>query len=578
MPFEISPDPKFLWMGKKYEEALAAMQYGIQANKGFLSLTGDVGTGKTTIVNALANRIKNNIIFVKILDPSLNLLDFFNFAANALEMNKTFNTKGDFLSHFNIFLNNSYAEDKKVAFIIEEAQRIDQGLLEEIRLLSNIERSNKKLINILFVGQNEFNNLLKTNKALRHRITINCRIEPLTLIETEKYILHRLKIAGSESRIFSTGAVQEIFAFTEGNPRLINTICDLALLNGYVLSTKTIDSEIIRECTANVFNPNQKSAKNIKDPRALAKTIKKTRISGLTALKDLDSGAAENLQTKQTRRKVFYMTALVLFIITCILGYLYYFDRNNAFTEILKPFLEQSLSLHGAPKSEMTAPELQMAKNTNSGNEISKLPPNQGRQKILIPQADKISDGQHEIKQLQSQLHDLISQKASTENQIDRLISHNQASVNEIKELKIRQKRIAALEAKMSQRDHTMVGLEQKLKDLENVLDQEKDSNNQLRTDLSVKIDRMLELQKQLKASQYRQNEMQEEIEKRKNEISQLQDQLSNLKTKQADTTTSPIVLDVRKTPSLEGKEIEKKDESFNPAAVIDWVLKKRSE
>ena len=292
MPFEINPDPKFLWLGKKYGEALAAMQYGILANKGFISLTGNVGTGKTTIVNTLANILGDNIIFAKIPDPSLKALDFFNFTAKAFEMNKTFSNKGDFLSHLDMFLNNAYANGKKVALIVEEAQRLNEGLLEEIRLLSNIEKPNKKLINILFAGQSEFTDLLKTNRALSQRIAVSCRIESLTEVETEKYILHRLKIAGSKSRIFSPGAVQEVYSFSEGNPRLINIICDLALLSGYVQETKIIESEIIRECTANVLIPDQKSAKGIKNPKALAKSIQKTRIRELATLKDSDSEAA----------------------------------------------------------------------------------------------------------------------------------------------------------------------------------------------------------------------------------------------------------------------------------------------
>ena len=256
-PFEISPDPKFLWRGEKHKEAFSALKYGILENKGFMTLTGDVGTGKTTIVNALANSLGDNIIFAQISDPSLEALDFFNMTADGLEMNKKFSTKGDFLGHLSHFLNNAYVNNKEVVLIIEEAQRLNQELLEQVRLLSNIERPDKKLINIIFVGQIEFNNILKKNKALRQRITIIYNIEPLTDFETEKYIIHRLKVAGSEERIFSQGAIREIFSFSEGNPRLINIICDLALLTGYAQELKIIEPEIIKECAANFQLPNQ---------------------------------------------------------------------------------------------------------------------------------------------------------------------------------------------------------------------------------------------------------------------------------------------------------------------------------
>jgi general secretion pathway protein A len=152
-PFEISPDPKFLWLGEKHKEALAVMKYGILENKGFLSLTGDVGTGKTTIVNALANSLGDNIIFAKVLDPSLDEIDFFKLTASVFKVNKKFRTKGDFLNLLEQFLISAQTNNKDVVLIIEESQRIDQKLLEEVRLLSNIEQPDKKLITIIFVGQ-----------------------------------------------------------------------------------------------------------------------------------------------------------------------------------------------------------------------------------------------------------------------------------------------------------------------------------------------------------------------------------------------------------------------------------------
>ncbi len=227
-PFEISPDPKFLWLGETHNEALAALKYGILDNKGFISLTGDVGTGKTTLVNALANSLGDNVIFAQINDPDLGQLDFINLTADALKMKKKFSTKGDFLSHLKVFLNDAYAQDKDVVLLIEEAQRIDPERLEEVRLISNIEKPDKKLINIIFVGQNEFNSILKDNEALRQRIAIVHKLEPLQEIETEQYVTHRLKVAGSDQKIFSAEAVREIYAHTKGNPRLINIICDYA--------------------------------------------------------------------------------------------------------------------------------------------------------------------------------------------------------------------------------------------------------------------------------------------------------------------------------------------------------------
>lgn len=256
-PFQISTDPKFLWLGEKHKEALAILTYGILDNKGFLLLTGDVGTGKTTIINALINNLDDDVIAAHVPDPGLEDLDFFNFIANVFSIDKKFSTKGEFLNHLRKFLNDAYLKNKKVLLIIDEAQRLKPELLEEIRLLSNIERQDTKLLNIFFVGQKEFNNILiePENRALRQRITINYYIEPLTENEIKEYIKHRLNIAGSEKNIFSSSAIREIFSFSKGFPRLINIICDLALLTGYVKEQKTINELIIKECAKELQIP-----------------------------------------------------------------------------------------------------------------------------------------------------------------------------------------------------------------------------------------------------------------------------------------------------------------------------------
>ena len=330
-PFEISPDPKFLWLGEKHEEALAAVKYGILDNKGFISLTGDAGTGKTTIVNALANSLGDNIIFAQIPDPALKQLDFLNLTADALKMNKKFSTKGDFLIHLRHFLNNAYVHHKEVVLVIEEAHRFDPERLEEVRLLSNIDKPDKKLINIVFVGQNEFNSLLKANKALRQRIAIAHGIKPLQEIETGQYIMHRLKIAGSDKEIFTPAAVREIYSFSKGNPRLINIICDSALLTGYAGEKKIIEPEIIKECAANFLLPKQQKENTIKDLSASSKSIPETGTG-------IQPGTSENAYQKADQKvrvklgghKLVYVTPIFVIILLSIFGYLYFFGENYA--------------------------------------------------------------------------------------------------------------------------------------------------------------------------------------------------------------------------------------------------------
>jgi general secretion pathway protein A len=246
-----------MWFGEKHKEALATLKYGILDNKGFLLLTGDVGTGKTSLINSLIESLSDDIVFASVPDPSLEKMDFLNFIALAFGMEREFTTKGTFLIHFRHFLMEAHENHKKVLLIIDEAQLLTQEMLEEIRLLSNIERTDAKLINIFFVGQNEFNEILnqQQNRAVRQRLTLNYNIDPLTPDETGEYIKHRLKVAGTSQTIFNTAAVQEIFMYSGGFPRRINIICDHSLLSGYVQDKKEIDHLIVKECAKELKIP-----------------------------------------------------------------------------------------------------------------------------------------------------------------------------------------------------------------------------------------------------------------------------------------------------------------------------------
>jgi general secretion pathway protein A len=259
-PFQITADPKFLWLGEKHKEALATLRYGIIDNRGFLLLTGEVGTGKTILINRLITLTDMDSVVATLPDPDLESMDFYNLLADGLNMKRKFESKGKFLIHLRDFLHESHANNQQVLLIIDESQRLNPRLMEDIRVLSNIELYDKKLINIFFVGQQEFNSILMTpqNRALSQRITVRYHIEALDEDETGEYIHHRLKVAGNPKRIFRKLAVSEVFKVSGGVPRLINIVCDHAMLTAYAKGVKTIDGKIIRECAEELRIPIQK--------------------------------------------------------------------------------------------------------------------------------------------------------------------------------------------------------------------------------------------------------------------------------------------------------------------------------
>lgn len=256
-PFQITSNPAFLWLGEKHKEALATLRYGIHDNRGFLLLTGEVGTGKTILVNKLISLVADDIIVATLPDPDLDAMDFYKLLANSLEMDLSFNTKAEFLIQFRDFLHQCYTHQKQVLLIIDESQRLNSQLMEEIRVLSNIELQDHKLINIFFVGQPEFNDMLMTpeNRALSQRITVRYNIEVLDQQETRDYVNHRLGVAGCKDPIFKASALDEVFHFSGGIPRLINIVCDHALLTAFSKNLKEVDARIIRECAEELRIP-----------------------------------------------------------------------------------------------------------------------------------------------------------------------------------------------------------------------------------------------------------------------------------------------------------------------------------
>ena len=306
-PFNISPDSRFLWLSEKHKEALAALKYGVMENRGFLVLTGDVGTGKTLLINALIRISGVKALIATIPDPDLEVMDFFNLLSVEFKMNKAFLSKGDFLIQFQQFLLESYASDKMVLLIIDEAQRLNHELLEQIRLLSNIELDDRKLINIFFVGQGEFNQMLRSDRsrAVRQRISVNYQLEPLSQQETAAYISHRMKRAGASDEIFRPDAAREVYNFSRGYPRLINVICDLALLTGFSAGLRKIDASVIKKC-----------GKDLKIPTEAARPLKKRSNPDEMRL-PLNAAAARPAQN----RSFIYGAAFIVSLFVAFIGY-----------------------------------------------------------------------------------------------------------------------------------------------------------------------------------------------------------------------------------------------------------------
>ena len=251
-PFNLTPSPRFLYLGEAHKEALALLTYGAMEQKGFILLTGEVGTGKTTIVRTLLENLNSSVKYVYLSNPTLSPEDFLFYVASGLGLKTQLNsTKASLLVQLEDFLQRFLQHQQNVLLIVDEAQKLSLELLEEIRLLSNMETTNDKLINMFLVGQPELNQKLRNAKCrpLLQRISIRYHIDPLNLIETDAYIKTRLKVAGArDPNIFSKEVIKVIHRYAQGYPRMINILADNALLLGYSNGKKHITPAMIKEC------------------------------------------------------------------------------------------------------------------------------------------------------------------------------------------------------------------------------------------------------------------------------------------------------------------------------------------
>ncbi len=254
-PFNLTPDPKYLFLSANHKETYAQLLYSVQEEVGFVALIGEVGTGKTTICRAFLNQLPNNHILAFIFNPNLDDLELLKSLNKELGIPYHYNSKKELQDKLNQYLLEQKKFGRRVLLIIDEAQNLHPTVLEQIRLLSNLETETQKLINIILVGQPELGPILESPqlRQLKQRISISCRLYPLNLKETKEYIIHRLKMAGGEHvDAFTNGAVKQIFKLSKGTPRLINILCDRALLAAYSESVRRITPSMIRKCMSEI--------------------------------------------------------------------------------------------------------------------------------------------------------------------------------------------------------------------------------------------------------------------------------------------------------------------------------------
>ena len=306
-PFNITPDPNFLFMSASHREALAQLVYGIKARRGFVVLTGEVGTGKTTLIKCLLDELgsttKTALIFSMVVSPN-DLMRYVCEKFGLVSTRENSKQIHDYISLLERFLLDSYSNGENVALIIDEAQNLPTEVLENVRLLSNFETAQDKLLQILLVGQPELGLRLNASelRQIKQRVALRHHLTPLSFDDCEKYIEKRMQIAGGDISLFGFHAVDEVHRFSGGIPRLVNIICDNALLTAYALRKSKVESGMIAEVARDL-----QIGISEREPNAVQETFvfKSDRLSSNERKMKNAQGAAEMRITRQTAERVY---------------------------------------------------------------------------------------------------------------------------------------------------------------------------------------------------------------------------------------------------------------------------------
>ena len=255
-PFAITPDPRYLFMSERHGEGLAHLLYGVTDSGGFIQLTGEVGTGKTTLVRTLLGQLPNEVDVALILNPQVSVLEFLQAICRelgvALPQGRI--SPMALVDALNRYLLDAHARGRRIILLVDEAQNLSDDVLEQLRLLTNLETAKQKLLQIILIGQPELREILARNnlRQLAQRVTGRYHLEPLSGEEAAKYIEHRMRVAGAVGEIFDAGAKQEVHRIAGGIPRIMNVICDRALLGAFSREQRIVDKRLVRTAAAEV--------------------------------------------------------------------------------------------------------------------------------------------------------------------------------------------------------------------------------------------------------------------------------------------------------------------------------------
>jgi general secretion pathway protein A len=257
-PFAITPDPRYLYLSERHAEALAHLLYGINESGGFIQLTGEVGTGKTTVVRTLLSRVPHHADVAVILNPRVTPVEFLLTICEELGLpidDADRDSVKQMVDALNRRLLSAHAEGRRIIVIVDEAQNLSAETLEQVRLLTNLETPTQKLLQIILIGQPELRELLDRNdlRQLAQRITGRYHLKPLSREETEGYVRHRLRVAGAAGEIFTPGALREVYRLAAGVPRVVNVTCDRALLGAYTQEQRRVTARLVRRAAGEVY-------------------------------------------------------------------------------------------------------------------------------------------------------------------------------------------------------------------------------------------------------------------------------------------------------------------------------------